>query len=1009
MSLRRKERKETKRQYPSGIPLGYDFSETSLPFLLCSPAFQSVIFNPARYICRFRWLFLFICFGLISVESFSADSSIALPVVEQTTKQKRTYRGWSLDLPVVEQTTKQKRPIQDIALQAFARALQEGADSFLHISPTGTGKTYVLAEVLKSRIEAWERENRSPPQHNNNVVTKGSRPEREGKTISKDYTSNTRTAGKISIVTVHQTHLVDQLFSEIDQSLKGISVNIINWNKVKRRSSPSRQEIFFDYLQKALHPVGLENSELKAGLTEGTGPEATKNSYSLGINRTGLENSELKAGLTEGTGPEATKNSYPLGINRTGLENSELKDGLTEGTGPEATKNSYPLGINSSYPTVFVMTTQSLKIVLDHLFQKHVSPSLVSPSSGVASPAISSSQASLPSSSSSSSLYERLAQNLDGIYVDEAHHLGASETHRVLSSLWKASKAFLYGATATPFHYGTNIMEMFKTSHWSYLNHAGVSIPPSSGYTQSNLFAQHSIEGILDQLSLAIRSKDITPFEDLYVIGESSFKGTKDQPVFIQGRNNYFVLNPVHYKRLAEILYPVLSVNQKGFVVTATIAEAERLQEFLSKIFKEIQFEVYHSQMETEARDQVFRNSRESRGSHYIVAVRALDEGVNLPHLSAYIDLNFTVSIKQMVQRIGRVLRLYPGKEMADILFLIDYKNAEMVRDILKVLEKVEQLAFKEKGVRGNSKRSGDSDFRFADSDITPLRRDELSMLRTALEISIRKFWSGEELRWLTWEELRDAIVEYNKKAPDGEKINSATYQMFYKKIPRAPSHPEQSYYDFKERGGWPALLGKFKLTWEELRDAIVEYNKKAPEGKKIINSVTYQSFYKKIPDAPSDPGRFYPDFKERGGWSVLLGKFNLTWEELRDAIVEYNKKAPDGETINSATYRRFYKKIPRAHSNPERFYPDFKERGGWPALLGKFKLTWEELRDAIVEYNKKAPEGKKIINSVTYQSFYKKIPGAHSDPGRFYPDFKERGGWPALLSKPCPKAFTAQ
>jgi len=38
--------------------------------------------------------------------------------------------------------------------------------------------------------------------------------------------------------------------------------------------------------------------------------------------------------------------------------------------------------------------------------------------------------------------------------------------------------------------------------------------------------------------------------------------------------------------------------------------------------------------------------------------VRALDEGVDLPGLSAYIDLNSNVSVKQMIHRIGRVRRV---------------------------------------------------------------------------------------------------------------------------------------------------------------------------------------------------------------------------------------------------------------------------------------------------------------------------------------------------------------
>ena len=807
---------------------------------------------------KFRYLVLFSCIGIISYQSFGADASSEKPLALSS----QTHIA-------------NNRSIQDIALKAFEQALQEDSKSILHISPNGTGKTLVLAQALKSRIQKWEVEN------------------------NKTTTEAAKTTGKISIVTAHQIHLVDQLALSIYQEVRDTSVNIVNWNNVRQRS---RHKSFSSYLSEAL---------------------------------------------------------------------------------------------DNPHPTVFVITTQSLKPALDHLFQEYGSRNSQGSLSSSASPI---SPISQSVSSLGSSLYERLAKNLDGIYIDEAHHLGAPQTKRFLLTLWESSRAFLYGATTTPFHYDENISDLFEREHWSYLNKA------------DNLFEKHSIEDILDQLSLAIKNRDVIPFNDLYVIGESSFKEIKDQPVFIQGRSDYFVLNPVHYERLAQILYPVLSANKKGFIVTATIAEAERLQEFLSKTFREIQFEVYHSHMSRDERRGVFRNSEKATGSHYIVAVRALDEGVNLPHLSAYIDLNFTVSVRQMIQRIGRVLRLYQGKKVADVLFLVDYKNAGMVRDILNILEKVEKVSFRENGGGNKDNRSGDSHFRFLDSEITPLTREDLLGLRKELQSSIRKFWSGKELRWLTWEELRAEIMEYNKRAPEGERINSTTYVIgkLYKKIPGAPSNPDKTYSDFKERGGWPALLGKISLTLEELRAAIIEYNSRAPEGERI-NSTTYVigKLYKKIPGAPSNPNKTYSDFKERGGWQALLGKPvkppTLTWEELRAAIIEYNKQAPEGEKITSQTYTtgKLYKKIPGAPSNPDQTYSDFKERGGWQALLGKISLTFEELRAEIMEYNKRAPEGERI-NSKTYVrgKLYKKIPGAPSSPDQTYSDFKERGGWQALLGK---------
>ena len=212
--------------------------------------------------------------------------------------------------------------------------------------------------------------------------------------------------------------------------------------------------------------------------------------------------------------------------------------------------------------------------------------------------------------------------------------------------------------------------------------------------------------------------------------------------------NAYYVLNPDYYESLLRIIGPILESNKKGFIVTTTITEAERLQEFLNRTTTGIEFEAYHSKMEDTERRDVLNRSKSSKSSHYIIAVRALDEGVDLPHLSAYIDLNLNVSINQMIHRIGRVLRLSPSKQNADILFLINYRNEQLAKDALSILEKLEILSFS-----GENKRheSGDSHLKFEDAGIKPLSRAELQEMRDRLPEYIRQFWTE---RYYSLEEI---------------------------------------------------------------------------------------------------------------------------------------------------------------------------------------------------------------------------------------------------------------
>jgi len=396
------------------------------------------------------------------------------------------------------------KPSQRVALKAFKQALREGVLSFLHISPTGTGKSVVLAKALKHTMEVRGQ--------------------------------------KLFIVTADQIALIEQLESEIREELKSNPVRIVNWNTVRRRS---KTKTFARHIGEAQR---------------------------------------------------------------------------------------------RSIPTVLIITSQSLKKRFN----------------------------ALSSDVDLRGFYESLFRNLNSVYIDEAHHLGATKTRSTIDKLIMESRArgnkevLLYGTTATPVHGEVELRALFEREHWSYLNEQ-----------REDFFRTHFLERILEQLSRAINRGDITSFDELYILGENSFKKTKQQSQAtrqgVEGEQNerdeslnderidlfihtkestYYELNPKHYNRLAELLYSIFVDNRKGFILASTIAEADRLSMFFDKYFKqvsgmeEMHFEAYHSEMTREERQDVIERSKDTNKRHYIVAVRALDEGVNLPHLSAYVDLN---------------------------------------------------------------------------------------------------------------------------------------------------------------------------------------------------------------------------------------------------------------------------------------------------------------------------------------------------------------------------------
>ena len=61
-----------------------------------------------------------------------------------------------------------------------------------------------------------------------------------------------------------------------------------------------------------------------------------------------------------------------------------------------------------------------------------------------------------------------------------------------------------------------------------------------------------------------------------------------------------------------------------------------------------------------------------NRGTiEYLVAIRCLDEGINIPSIRSALILSSNDNYREFVQRRGRILRLYPGKNIAHIYDVI--------------------------------------------------------------------------------------------------------------------------------------------------------------------------------------------------------------------------------------------------------------------------------------------------------------------------------------------------
>ncbi len=594
-------------------------------------------------------------------------------------------------------------------------------------------------------------------------------------------------------------------------------------------------------------------------------------------------------------------------------------------------------------PTVFVMTTQSLKKILKEPNTEH---------------------------------YKQLSLRLSSIFIDEAHHLGAQITKDVLLNLQEQSEAFLYGATATPIHHEVSLRSLFEKTHWSYLTKSG------------NLFESHSSEGILRQLSEGIERGDLTPFDNLYFIADTLFKtnGKEGELFTVEYKNNRKILNPDFYEKLAQILYPVLRSNEKGFIVTATIREAERLTEFLSNVFPEIQFDSYHQERSAEEKRVVIERSHEKGKTHYIVAVRSLDEGIDLPHLSAYIDLNANIPIKNMLQRIGRVLRLKAGKFSSDIILLIDYRDEQVARELLNILDTIKTVSFS-RTIRDNvNEELGTESTGVKASPNSSSRhifeREDLAKFRKILEETVQKFWSVSPVtknKLPPLEVFQQVVVEQQDIRTQWEYQNKRKED---ERLKRFPSHPERSYEGFK----WP---GRNRVT-KGNRPPLEVFQQIVVEQKVIRTQGEYAKKRKKDEELkrfPSEPENNYEDFIWPGKRKVIT-KDNLPPVEVfQQIVVEQKDIRTQGEY---AKKRKKDEELKRFPSEPENNYEGFI----WPEMKYKMKYIVTKDNRPPVEVFQQVVEQKNIRTQREYDNQRKKdeeLQRFPSVPKRSYQGFK----WP--------------
>ena len=139
--------------------------------------------------------------------------------------------------------------------------------------------------------------------------------------------------------------------------------------------------------------------------------------------------------------------------------------------------------------------------------------------------------------------------------------------------------------------------------------------------------------------------------------------------------------------------------DQKILIFHESIEKAEEIHSQLKS--EGFSVGIYHSQIHGPLRRETLY--RYKRGMiRILISCRALDEGVDIPDANVAIIAAYTSSLRQRVQRLGRVLRKHPTKEFATIytLYSTDKERSQLLTEMER-LDGVANISWKKVTING--------------------------------------------------------------------------------------------------------------------------------------------------------------------------------------------------------------------------------------------------------------------------------------------------------------------
>ena len=274
------------------------------------------------------------------------------------------------------------------------------------------------------------------------------------------------------------------------------------------------------------------------------------------------------------------------------------------------------------------------------------------------------------------------------LIADECHRYGSKENSKIFSLRY----SYTLGLSATPERYGDfgfeeklvpNLGPIIYTYSYTDALKDGI-IPPYKiikVLVKLRLDEQRRYDMITEKihktysvlLSDYPQLRSSISLQDFIKRLNSLYESTKDEEIasylsLIYKRKSLIHMSRSKLSALKELYREESLQNDKLLIFHERIEVAEEIYKFL--VDNDFNAVIYHSEMGIQERVSAISAFKDGR-ANILVSCKALDEGFDVPNADTGIIVAGTSSVRQWIQRMGRILRKAPGKQYSKIYVVL--------------------------------------------------------------------------------------------------------------------------------------------------------------------------------------------------------------------------------------------------------------------------------------------------------------------------------------------------